>query len=356
MKTSAPARCCAALRAFVHRACARLNSSRSGGSRGGRHQSMVRTTKMRAKPPVIVAAVLMLAGCSTMKGGQDSALASSTIQVAKPEYTRDNIILSYEQADDKRAYRAKIAGLFMEAIDENYANYTKDLFNEGIQVGLGFDTAIIGLSTSAALFEESAGDLASVIAGFAGVRGAIDKNLYFDRTLPALIATMDARRSQVEATILSGLTQTPDQYPIHMLLRDLRRLQDAGTLFRAIVDVTSEASEAKGEAEDEVQRQYELARAFSCVPEDDQSVQLQPIVDSLRSAYRNATDKTQSDVVRSQGDLQVRRIAAVAGTNPVGSIEDVRNRILDRLDQEICTAAEVTELNSRFQALGGGKP
>ena len=42
--------------------------------------------------------------------------------------------------------------------------------------------------------------LSGVVAGIAGIKGTVDKNLFFQRTIAVLIAQMDAERK----TVLAG--------------------------------------------------------------------------------------------------------------------------------------------------------
>lgn len=289
-----------------------------------------------------------LAGCSTMRGGQESVLTTSIDQVKKDDYTRDEIISAYESATDKRAYRAKIAGLFMDAIDETYEEYTKNIFNEGLQVGLGFEGAIIGLSAAGALFEDAADDLATVIAGFAGTRATIDKNLYFDRTLPALIATMDARRAKVESAIITGLTKTPEEYPIQALFRDLRRYNNAGSLYRAVTEVTSEAAEEKALAEAEVSAKL----AYGCDASEDLIRAVDPIARFVLTQRQILTSAVPTVAEKQEADRKLRIVALAIDVDPtLGPPLDLATAISRSLNQKYCSVDQVSAARSKLDRL-----
>ncbi|MGB5484312.1 hypothetical protein [Parasphingorhabdus sp.] len=236
-------------------------------------QSMKRLFCSRIlRVPVLVVALgaIGLSGCTTMRGAPENVLdmpESSLIVSGSKVATREEVIAHYVRQDvvGKQEFRNRVIDHYMGLIDKQYDKYSSRLFSEGIELALGFDAAIIGLSSTAALFEEVADDLATVIAGFAGIQSSINKNLYFDRTLPALIVTMDAERANVETELLRQKGSPVTEYTIEAAIRDLRRYQQAGTLMRAITNVTETASEEKAIAE----RNAKLARlaVFGCTPD-----------------------------------------------------------------------------------------
>src|SRR5687768_13100041 len=197
---------------------------------------------------VLLAAAVSLSGCASLEGGPRSVLTSSTTEIESATSNYRSYVAIKTEYDRKtvpaeaQEFRNRVLMVYMDAIDETYDTYSSQLFSEGIQTGLGFDTAIIGMSTLGALFENSADDMVSAIAAAAGIHAAINKNLYFDRTLPALIATMDTRRIRIETEITAKMALPTSQYPIEAAMRDLRRYHQAGMLYRAITDVTGTAA------------------------------------------------------------------------------------------------------------------
>lgn len=236
-------------------------------------QSMKRllhSTILRTPVLVVALGAVGLSGCTTMRGAPANVLdmpESSLIITGGKVATREEVITHYvrQNNDGKQEFRNRVIDHYMGLVDRQYEKYSSRLFSEGIELALGFDAAIIGLSSTAALFEEAADDLATVIAGFAGIQASINKNLYFDRTLPALIATMDAERASVETELLRQKGLSAADYTIEAAIRDLRRYQQAGTLMRAITNVTEKASEEKEIAE----RNAKSARLaiFGCSPD-----------------------------------------------------------------------------------------
>lgn len=261
------------------------------------------------------------------------------------ELTTRQEILNYsvEQvtAEDQRGFRNRVIDHYMGEIDRHYERYSQKLFNEGIQTALGFDTAIIGLSSTAALFEDAANDLATVISAFAGTQAAINKNLFFERTLPALIVTMDAERTKVETEIIQRKTLPMADYTLEAAIRDLRRYQQAGTLMRSVTKVTETASISRDDAE----RAYEAALGYSCDVDGEAVInQTDKIGSYLLPLSRSATGNPTAE-------LKLRAVATVVGVDPQGTIGAVAGRIRDALDQGYCSEAEVVALIAKIEAV-----
>jgi hypothetical protein len=280
-----------------------------------------------------LAAILAVAlgGCTSLRGSQDSALTSAqtVIGAANSDYANYLTIMNkYNELKGDEAeqmqFRNRVLMIYMDAIDENYKKYSADLFSEGIQSGLAFDTGIIGLSAMGALFEDSAKDMATIISAASGVHAAVDKDLYFDRTLPALISTMDANRAKVEAEILGKMKLSTKSYPIEGAMRDLRQYQEAGLLYRAITDVTGTAAEKKQEAQNKVDK-IELV---SLVPADVQK-RREPLADKLKGA----------------SDAELKNFLLISGKTP-GDVPLVQ--ALDLVDESI-TAGDVDTLCQRLK-------
>jgi len=263
--------------------------------------------------------IAMLSGCVSLRGTPENALDSVAAEIkegGKIYSTRSEILEHYDNTTDvtkRKESRNRVLLLYMEAIDDNYDQYAARLFNEGIQFGLGFETAIIGLAATASLFESSADDLAKAISAAAGIHAAVNKNLYFDRTLPALIATMDARRTKIETQLISKMKQPTSDYPIEGVLRDLRKYQQAGTLYRAITDLTGLAVAENNDA----QAGYEAELGYSCVSDGELDAEFAKITDHIRTIARPAVN----------GDLEaqqkLRTIAIIFGAKSTGTINEV---------------------------------
>lgn len=317
-----------------------------------------RKSKSRAAGRVLIclAASVSLGACATMRGAPRNALedpqTTLTVKqggVEKKLFKREEIIQHYiVHETDKKAFRNRVIDHYMGEIDRNYEFYSQRLFNEGIQAALGFDTAIIGLSSTAALFENAANDLATVISAFAGTQGAINKNLYFERTLPALIATMDASRATVEAELVTRKDASDEDYSLEAAIRDLRRYQQAGTLMRAVTKVTERASDEKAVAEEDARVAYEKQLGFTCTPDDAVLantpaviVYWQDLQDKLGSADAN---------VQAGAERDLRYLNAALGLPVQGSLDEVIETQSAYFSEKVCTQQQYDALRDTLRS------
>lgn len=304
-----------------------------------------------------VAALVSLSACATMRGAPRNALEDpeSTLTVKqegveKKLFKREEIIQHYiVHETNKKAFRNRVIDHYMGEIDRNYEFYSQRLFNEGIQAALGFDTAIIGLSSTAALFENAANDLATVISAFAGTQGAINKNLYFERTLPALIATMDASRATVEADLVKRKDASDEEYSLEAAIRDLRRYQQAGTLMRAVTKVTERASDEKALAEEDARVAYEKQLGFTCTP-DDAVLANRPAVITY---WQDLQDKLGSvdATIQAGAERDLRYLSAALGLSVQGSLDEVIEAQSVFFSEKVCTQQQYDSLRDSLRSV-----
>ena len=208
--------------------------------------------KVLPKPPArhyalssILFGAIILSGCSTISGSQ-AAVDGLTPINPLPISTA---LLNYHKAGDdardglsRRDYRDYILATYLSAIEANYKSFTDQLQSSDRGSALGLDLLVLGLSGGTALAKGGAvHDLATITATASGARATIDKRLFFDRTLPAVVASMDADRATIKADIARKRNLAIQQYSLDEAVDDLNRLQQAGRLDRAVARMTQVA-------------------------------------------------------------------------------------------------------------------
>ena len=137
----------------------------------------------------------------------------------------------------------------------------KNLSHQGVGVGIATDWVGLALNAAGSLVSSAANvagtlvsgtaqALSATAAGLGGVGTSIDQKVFFDTTMPTLLATMVAQRKGVLVRIHEGLTHAIDAYPLTLALNDLDRYYQAGTIpgaLSAIAD-TAGATATKAEA------------------------------------------------------------------------------------------------------------
>ena len=143
------------------------------------------------------------------------------------------------------AYRDQIISLCVGAINANYSKFTRSLSKEAGLTNLSADVISQGLSTAASVVTK--GPLASKLAAGSalslGLGASVNKDLFYKQTLPAIIASMDARRNKVLTAIARSENSDPDAriYTLARAAFDLDQLQDAGSLNAAVQELTTAA-------------------------------------------------------------------------------------------------------------------
>jgi hypothetical protein len=135
----------------------------------------------------------------------------------------------------------------MLAYDLTYSTFKRSLAADANSITTGAD--LLGLALAALVATTgnatTKAALGAAATGVLGAKGVINTNLYFQRTLPALLAQMDANRARAKRVIILGLRQPDAEYPLQQALIDLDTLRDSGGIPGAISGITQSAEEAK---------------------------------------------------------------------------------------------------------------
>ena len=208
---------------------------------------------------IAIPIVLALSGCLSRAGfPKRPESVRQKLSSLQNEYflPAKNVLKEYKCKPDpeKRAYRDTIVYGRMLALDMQYGLFKEAIYEEGVTSNLAID--ILGVAVGAAGAAVTGADASRILSalsgGISGTGTAINKNLYYERTLPALLALMDAKRDEIRAEIIGGLTLDHLTYPLGRALTDLERYLHAGSIPGAIADVIATAGETKANAEAQI--------------------------------------------------------------------------------------------------------
>lgn len=124
----------------------------------------------------------------------------------------------------------------------------KQLLDSAVDI-LALSLNLAGASVGAA---ETKTILAAVAAGVTGSKTVVDKNFFYEKTVPALVAAMNAERKRVLATILEGIAEPLDKYSFDKALTDLHDYYFAGTYLGAIQAIHTDAGKKETERNDAI--------------------------------------------------------------------------------------------------------
>lgn len=222
------------------------------------------------KKSAAVLGAVLLGGCSTLQGQPTPVLDMTALEkdVRENYKPQDAIREYYERSAEKQvAYRDRVLFLYLAAVDSRYSNFVSALTSQR-KYGNSL-LSIAGLYTAALASVTSGG----VATGFAaastftqGSQGALNKDLFYEQTLPALINLMDSERAKVRAQIFQRLADERNNGKIYGLaeaLADVARYEQAASVERAVAKLVSQSSTQLAEQEKAVEEAYD---ALSVAP------------------------------------------------------------------------------------------
>ena len=201
--------------------------------------------------------VLILAGCSTLRGAPPSIIdTDAEVDNLSAFYGTDQVVAYLETTEPvaRRQLRNRIVATRMLAIDIYYSDYVQQLSTSLRGGNLGADIASIALTTAATLIEPvlTKNILTAIDTGLKGSKQAFDKDVLLERTLPIIIQEMEAARVEIATQIWTSLGAKDDsEYPLQLALSQVDSYFRSGTLNGGLEKATRSAAENLAKSKDE---------------------------------------------------------------------------------------------------------
>ena len=216
---------------------------------------------------LLVAWCGVLAACAPLLGyPRDPEDTDATLTRLTPYFDGSkDVEYAHAPPAAKTNIRNEIMFARMRAYDITFADFEKRLYGDGNAVTLGSD--LVGLilagltATAGGAATKSA--LGAASAGVIGANTAINKDLYYQKTIPALLAQMEADRLQAKAPIVAGMKLPDEQYPLIQAYVDLDAYKNAGSIPAAINAINKDTGTAKEEALDALRSTSFVEDTFS---------------------------------------------------------------------------------------------
>lgn len=243
-----------------------------------------------AKLASLLLSCIVLQACSTMHtgGAPDPSfdINADLVKLSQEFESATNITEFYKTPDDKKvdARNRFISGRLVQ-IDLHYLQFIRALTSDKQQLDSATDIANLTLNLAGTLVGgvRAKTNLAAAATGISGTKATIDKDYYYEKSIDALVATMNAKRKDVLVTILTGLaTPTLEQYTFERALTDINEYYLAGTLNGAIQFIHIEAAQKEQASDAEIKNIPKLP-----IPTRQQISDLERLTDSIGTA--NAT-------------------------------------------------------------------
>jgi hypothetical protein len=229
-----------------------MGGEMSCGNRTGR-SALRYLRRLHGLTELLIAAsmAVALAGCGVIRGAPEPITDASQVRTDLSNYLTGDVLRKYYVASDSErndmsqtAWRDAVIAPRIELVDQNYQAFKNQLYGTTAGLNLVTDLAALGLSGAAAV--SGAGAAQSLAAASAGVIGAgiaFNKDAFYQKTLPAIFAQMDADRLAVLVRIRTAQATDPGgRYSLSTALSDITAYERAGTLETAIQALTTSAT------------------------------------------------------------------------------------------------------------------
>ena len=197
----------------------------------------------------------LLSGCGTPGFPKQSYDPKKQIKQLEAEFEKPDLItrfyaLTNATAEAKKAARDKIITGRVALIDLNYNQFIArfSVTKESLDFGTEVTELGLNLATTAAGGAETKTILGAVASGVTGSKLAVDKNFFFEKTVPVLVTTMNAQRKVALAPILIGMTNNTDDYSLTRALSDMDAYYFAGTFIGALQAIQADAGVKESQA------------------------------------------------------------------------------------------------------------
>ena len=284
----------------------------------------------------------LVAACAPLQGYPVNPMDDDLVTQSLQPWLSAACEATYEDlaADKKQAFRDKVVVNRLRAYDLRFAAFEASLWGDGNVVSTGGDLAVLALSGLGATTRHgpTAAALAAAAAGIVGGEAAITKDLYYQRTLPALLAQIEANRDRVKAAILDGLGRSDAQYSLYRADLDLAALQRASGIPAAVGSITGQAVQNQSAAAVELALPHYTA---SLSPPDDQAAVLK----------LNAYIGTLVTSASPDDHATLEKIAGALGAQLADTARHTGNNIRVRIDQLANGPGGFGDVKTRLQGL-----
>ncbi len=212
----------------------------------------------------LICLAFLISGCAAYTGAPKPAIdVDKTID----RYTRSLEAIADTPPSNCHAVKDN-ANKFLTIIDLRYAEFIDGLSTETKTKATATDFALIGLGLAGTAVggAEAKTILHAISTGVAAANTSIDKNFFYEKTIPSLVSQMDADRKEKLSEIIQRYTYCTDEkgYPSYSWFEAVHDMADyykVGTLLGAINSINANAGAKQAKAEEEIKSALGLTRS-----------------------------------------------------------------------------------------------
>lgn len=205
------------------------------------------------RPTWFAAVIVMtaLSGCAAMRGYPErSNDLESDLTALRPYFDPKTI----QAGGESRKWRDEVVNSQIRAIDLQFTTFSQELVKESVGLNTVVDLTVIGLGAATGVIDgETTKSVLGVLSGgITGMKGVIDKDVFYSKTMPVLLAQMEAQRKVQLAKIRTGLSLDTRRYPLSAAQVDIEEYYKAGSIPGALQAIIEESGEEGAAADREM--------------------------------------------------------------------------------------------------------
>lgn len=266
--------------------------------------------------------LLATAGCTSLRGSAEPVIPVRERVNYVANYPEDTVYKTFFASKDNCSsgerppvcrdgltrvqYRNMITALYMSAADARYEEFRTRLSQEAKGTAFGGNIAILLMNgISVVSGNEARRALAAGSAVVAGGQASVSKDLFIDKALGAVLASMDGARAEAKTRIVEKLRLDADQYSLPEALADVRRVEEQARLDQAIQKLTSTA------VADAEEKQKKLDAAYMVELQGPLATRKSALLDDIEALSDDDFDKAIKAIADPNLDAAIKSVDSV---------------------------------------------
>lgn len=193
-------------------------------------------------------AVMTLCSCESLQGSPlpiDPSNPPSDTCPTPAMITAYNALAATATNPTRRELRDADIGICVSLIDGQYNSFVRKLHSQNTSTTLGLDLVALGLTSGGSVASKAtANALSAAASGVTGAGLAVNKDVFYQKTLPAIIAQMDANRAAIYSNMRLSMQSDETVYTLADAQHDLRLYEGAGTIDAAVAAISGSAQQS----------------------------------------------------------------------------------------------------------------
>lgn len=190
--------------------------------------------------------LLLSSGCETLQhpmAPRQSFDTNADILALEEEFGKASSISGYYAGPKTLETRNRFVTGRLALINLHYIQFIRQFAADKAQLDTALDVMQLGVDLSTTVVGGAAvkAALGAASAGITGTRTSVEKNFFFEQTVPALITAMNAQRKEALLPIISGLKFELEDYPFAQAVTDLEAYYFAGTFVGGLQAIQRDA-------------------------------------------------------------------------------------------------------------------